>query len=203
MDRTQFILRAGVWLAFLVAALGLPLIYLSDAPTPIGTGLLGVFGWGALVGVSLSVAVYVLYRPLSDHRNLAGKLKALAGVISMGIFGGAAGAALLDQSRTIDTRAVELPIVKIEELPARRRAAALQIATLAPLDPTYEAHLPASDVGGKWVRQGNCLVGVLERGWLGGAWVRRYTAQPCSKGRGVSASSHVLIVNAVFASWRW
>lgn len=33
--------------------------------------------------------------------------------------------------------------------------------------------------------------------------MRRYTAQPCSKGRGLSSSSHVLIVNADFTSWRW
>lgn len=202
MGRKQFIVRAGSWLAFLVTTLTLPFIYLSDAPTPVGTGLLRVFGGGALTGIALGAVVFVFYRPVSGQRTRGGKLKALFGVISMGVFGGAAGAALLDQSRIVEAHAVELPIVKIEQLPARRRATAIQIATLAPLNPTYEDHLSAREVAGKWVREGACLVGMVERGWLGGVWVRRYTARPCSQRRGAS-SSGVITAEADFRSWRW
>lgn len=201
MSRTHFLLRTGIWLVFLITALVLPLAYLYRAPTPVGTGLLRVFGWGALVGVGLGAVVYVLYRPLTEHRTQGGKLKALFGSVAMGVFGGAGGAALLDQSRIVDVRAVELPIVKIEQLPDRRRDA-FQVATLAPMNPTHEDRLSATEVNGKWVREGYCLVGVVEQGWLGGAWVRRYTARPCSNRRGAS-SSHVITADADFGLWQW
>lgn len=202
VSRKQFIVRTGFWLAFLVTTLTSSFIYLSEPPTPVGTGLLRVFGWGALAGIVLGALVYVLHRPLHGQRTPGGKLKALFGVAAMGVFGGAAGAALLDQSRIVDAQAVELPIVRIERLPARRRATALQIATLAPLDPTYEDHLAASKVSGKWVKEGACLVGVVEHGWLGATWVRRYTARPCARIRGASSSS-IITGEADFRSWRW
>ncbi len=185
----------------LMASLILPLVYLPQAPSPVGTGLLRVFGWGALVGVGLGALVCTAHRPLADAGTRGGKLAALIGVVSMGVCGGAAGGALLDQSRVIATTKFELPIVKVERLSGRRRYS-LQIATLSPLDPTGPDHVAATAIDGDRVREGECLIGIVERGLLGGAWVKRYRAGTCSIARG-SAGSHVIVTGDDFSSWRW
>lgn len=97
---------------------------------------------------------------------------------------------------------VELPIVKLEKLPARRRTSGIQIATLSPLDPSGPDHIAAENIKGRYVREGDCLAGVVERGWLGGLWVRHFEARPCSKERG-TPGSHVIVPASGFSSWRW
>jgi hypothetical protein len=59
--------KAGSWLTFLITALGLSLVYFYDPPTPVGSGGLCLFKWGALVGIGLGSAVDSLYRPLSER----------------------------------------------------------------------------------------------------------------------------------------
>ena len=62
---------------------------------------------------------------------------------------------------------MELPIVKMEQLPARRRSSGIQITTLSPLDPTGPDHVAEESVDGRQVQEGYCLTGTIERGWLG------------------------------------
>ena len=59
--------KAGSWLTFLITALGLSLVYFYDPPTPVGSSVLRLFKWGALVGIGLGSAVDSLYRPLSER----------------------------------------------------------------------------------------------------------------------------------------
>jgi hypothetical protein len=102
VSNNQFLFRAGSWLAFLTAALGLSLVYFYDPPTPVGSSVLRLFKWGALVGIGLGSSVYALYRRVSERDTQAAKLTSLLGILSVSVFGGAAGAALLDRSRIVD-----------------------------------------------------------------------------------------------------
>lgn len=196
------IARIGLWLAFLVVGLSLPLTYLLQAPVPIGSGLLQVFGWGGLIGAAVGALIRTLCSPLFQARTWWSRGKVTAGCILLGALGGAGSGAWLDQLRVVHRQEVELPIVKLEKLPARRRTSGIQIATLSPLDPTGPDHIAAANIKGRYVREGYCLTGVVERGWLGGLWVRHFEARPCSKVRG-SPGSHVIVAASDFSSWRW
>lgn len=200
--RTRLIFRTGLWLSFLLVGLSLPLTYLLQAPAPIGAGLLRVFGWGGLIGAGVGVLVLVSCLPIYDPRSRWSKIKAGIGYVALGAFGGAGGAAWIDQLRVVNRQHVELPIVKIEQLPARRRSSGIQVSTLSPLNPTGQDHVAAEYIDDRQVREGDCLSGVVERGWLGGVWVRRYKTRPCSKERGLPGS-HVIISVNDFSSWRW
>jgi len=201
-ERSASLYRSGLWLVFMFVALLLPITYLLQVPAPVGTGLLRIFGWGGLIGAGVGAIVRVLCSSMFDARSWWSRIRLIIGLVTLGAFGGAAGAAWIDQSRVVDRQAVELPIVKIEQLPARRRGSGIQIATLLPLDPTDEDHVRAADIDGRQLQEGNCLTGMVQRGWLGGVWVRRYKASLCSKARG-RPGSHVIVTTKGFASWRW
>ena len=201
-DRSALILRTGGWLAFLVVSLGAASTYLLQAPIPVGSGMAHIFGFGALAGLVLGAAIPVFCAPLFSERTAFGRLKVALGCIVMGVFGGAGAAAWTNQLRVTETQRVELPIVELQQLPSRQRASSIQIATLLPLNPTGQDHISPRYLDGSHVREGDCLVGTVEHGWLGGAWVRRYSAKPCSKGRGTPGPS-VIVSNGDFSSWRW
>lgn len=201
-ERSGSTARIGLWLAFLVLGLSLPLTYLLQAPAPIGSGLLRVFGWGGLIGATVGALIRILCSPLFQARTWWSRGKVTAGCIFLGALGGAGSGAWLDQLRVVHRQEVELPIVKVEKLPARRRTSGIQIATLSPLDPTGPDHIAAENIKGRYVGEGDCLTGVVERGWLGGMWVRQFKARPCSKERG-TPGSHVIVSASRFSSWRW
>lgn len=201
-ERSASVYHLGLWLVFLLIGLSLPVTYLLQAPAPVGTGLLQVFGWGGLIGAGVGAIVRVLCTSLLDTRSWWSRIRVSAGCIVLGVFGGAGGAAWIDQLRVVERQTVELPIVKIEQLPARRRSSGIQISTLSPLDPTGQDHVAAENVDGRQVQEGYCLTGNVERGWLGGSWVRRYRANLCSKQRGLPGS-HVIVSTNGFLSWRW
>ena len=201
-ERPASVYLLGLWLVFLLVGLSLPVTYLLQAPAPVGTGLLRVFGWGGLIGAGVGAIVRLSCSSIFDARTWWSRIRVSAGCIALGAFGGAGGGAWLDQLRVVERQAVELPIVKVEQLPARRRSSGIQIATLSPLDPTGQDHVAAENIVGRQVREGDCLTGTLERGWLGGVWVKRYEARPCSKERG-DPGSHVIVFNSRFSSWHW
>ncbi len=201
-NRSALILLTGGWLAFLVVSLGAATTYLLQAPIPIGPGMTKVFGFGALAGLTLGAATPFLCAPLFSERTKLGRLKVAFGCIVTGAFGGAGVAAWTNQLRVVKTHAVELPIVEIQQLPSRRRASSIQIATLLPLDPTGQDHVSAEYIDGPQIRAGDCLKGIIEHGWLGGAWVRRYSAKPCSMSRG-NPGPNVIVPDGNFSSWRW
>lgn len=187
---------------FLVFGLSLPLTYLLQAPAPIGGGLLRVFGWGGLIGAVVGALIRVFCSSLFQARTWWSRGKVTAGCIFLGTLRGAGSDAWLDQWRVVHRQEVELPIVKLEKLPARRRTSGIQVATLSPLDPSGPDHIAAENIKGRYVREGDCLAGVVERGWLGGLWVRHFEARPCSKERG-TPGSHVIVPARGFSSWRW
>ena len=201
MSRKQHLIRTAPWLAFLATALILPLVYLPNAPLPVGKGLLAVMGSGALVGAALGAAAYLPSRRLLEPGERRWRLMPVFVALTGGALGGAAGAALLDGARVVQRRAVELPIVRIESLPSRRHYP-IQIATLSPLDPTGQDHVPVNAADGGQLREGDCLKGVVERGWLGGLWAGRYRAGPCSPSRG-APGPRVIVPDGGFADWRW
>ena len=201
-ERSASVYRLGLWLVFLLVGLSLPLTYLLQAPAPVGTGLLRVFGWGGLIGAGVGTIVRLSCSPVFDACTWWSRIRVTIGCVGLGAFGGAGGAAWIDQLRVVARQAVELPIVEVEQLPARRRSSGIQIATLSPLDPTGQDHVAAENIDGRRVQEGYCLTGTVERGWLGGVWIRRYKASLCSKQRGVPGS-HVIVSTSDFSSWRW
>ena len=190
--------RPGLWLVFLLVGLSLPVTYLLQAPAPVGTGLLRVFGWGGLIGAGAGAIVRLSCSSIFDASTWWSRIRVSAGCIALGAFGGAGGGAWLDQLRVVERQAVELPIVEVEQLPS----SAIKIATLSPFDPTGQDHVAAEDIDGRQIQEGYCLTGTVERGWLGGVWIRRYKASLCSKQRGVPGS-HVIVSTSDFSSWRW
>lgn len=202
MSKAQFLSRTGIWLVFLIAGLGLPFLYFRNSPIPFGMAQLRVAGWGAVIGIGSSLAMLMLYWPILGQRNLGGRIAVILSTLSLGIFGGASGAALLNEGHVVHSFVVELPIVKIKQLSSRRGGDAIQIATLAPVVPTYQVDIPASSIRGKKAREGDCLTGIIEQGRLGGLWAQSFTAHPCSPERGLPAS-HVMTIDEGFALWRW
>ncbi|MCE7797778.1 hypothetical protein LWE61_14600 [Sphingobium sufflavum] len=202
MSKAQFLSRTGIWLVFLIAGLSLPFLYLRNPPIPFGMAQLRVAGWGAVIGIGSSLAVMLLYWPILGQRKSGERIAGILSALSLGIFGGASGAALLNEGHVVNAFAVELPIVKIKQLRSSRRGDAVQIATLAPVLPTYQVNIPASLIRGKEVREGDCLTGIVQQGRLGGLWAQSFTAHPCSQKRGLPAS-HVMTIDQGFALWRW
>lgn len=202
MTNRQALVRFGIWLAFLIAAVCLPLLYFFNAPAPIGSGLMPVLGWGAVIGIGTSVAIFLSHRPIFQKETRGGKIKIFLICVWGGTFGGASGAALLDQNHVVNSYAVELPIVKIRQRGSSRRREDVHIETIEPLVPTLPVNIMASSIRSPIIREGDCLIGRVEQGFLGGMWVRAFDAQPCSNMRGRSVT-HVLTTDGQFSSWRW
>jgi hypothetical protein len=190
------------WIAYLVAGLSIPLGFLASMPTQVGTSYLQILGWGAVLGTGLGAAAYLVFRPVFGPRRWIRKFKPIVGCISLGALRGLGGAGLMDRSQATDAYAVELPIVRVEERPARRSRARTHVVTIEPSNPTYQKRVFASDVRGDVVRQGDCLLANVKRGRLGGFWVPFFKAEPCSQRRGTPAS-HVMITGSGFDTWRW
>lgn len=187
-----------------MACIGLPILYFFDPPLPFGSGQTRLMGWGGLIGTGCGIAIFLIRRPSFRKRSAWKRGAVLAACAGMGLFAGASAAAWLDQQRVVKSYSVELPIVKVLQAGPQPRRDRIRIATIAPLSPTHEDHVPATFVrgAGRLVQAGDCLVGRMEHGWLGGAWVRSFAARPCSGQRG-PAGTHVMTMDTGFASWRW
>ena len=189
-----------LWLGYLVVGLALPLTYFLQAPSPAGPGLLHLFGWGALAGLAVGGFVCRLVWPLHEPTGLLAKLKLVLGISSLGLLGGATGAAWLDQSHVVEEQLVQLPVVALVQMPARRHSSGIEVETLDPADPTRAETIAVEKIDGD-PQEGSCLGGVVRRGWLGGRWFRRFAAIPCSPARG--QGSAVLVFGPDLANWRW
>ncbi len=116
-ERPASVYLLGLWPVFLLVGLSLPVTYLLQAPAPVGTGLLRVFGWGGLIGAGVGAIVRLSCSSIFDARTWWSRIRVSAGCIALGAFGGAGGGAWLDQLHVVERQAVELPIVKVEQLP--------------------------------------------------------------------------------------
>lgn len=205
MSDRQFIVRAGICFSFIMAALSAPIIFLLGAPIPVGLGTSKVMGAGAVAGVAISAVVYRLYRPVAATWRVK-RLKFFLGMITLGMLGGAGGAALLDEQKVVEQSTVELPIVQIEHIPASfRRRARTQFVTLGPTNPTYSTRITipmVSQAAAEVLRPGMCIEARMEKGHLGGTWISRLASVTCSPDRGES-SRHVIVLNDDFRGWRW
>jgi hypothetical protein len=202
MGRLEFVLRAGLWLTFLVAALTLPLVYLLRAPIPVG--IPKVAAAGAAVGIAIGLVVQFFYWPVVKAGGAIRRAKYLAGISTLGAFGGAGGAALIDEQKVVETGLVELPLVRVEQVGRRLRRNRTQIVTLEPVNPTHETRITVpglSQVAAKSLWPGMCLEARLERGRFGGTWIAELAATSCSHDRG-KPSTHVIVLDQ-FAGWRW
>lgn len=202
LTNAQFVRRAGVWAAFLIGSLFLALIYLWDPPVPIGFGLARLFGWGGAMGVGIGFATLVYSRQLLLEGTRRGKVLTIIGAAVAGFFGGAGGAALLDASQVVNRYVAEVPVVDIRGDLGRQSARSISIVILEPTNPTWVGFVDVESIRGPIVNEGDCLVAIVEKGWLGGAWTDYFEPQPCSPERGSSAS-HVIVMNDDFATWRW
>lgn len=198
----RFPVSDGLWLAALVAGIGLPILYFLDPPLPFGAGWTRLVGWGGLIGIGCGLAIFRMRRTSFTDRSAWRKGVALAACAATGLFAGASGAAWLDQRHVVRAYPVELPIVTIVQPGPRPDRNRTRIATLAPYSPTHEDHVLTTFVRSRAIQPGDCLVGRMEHGWLGSAWVRAFTTRPCAEKRG-PAGTHVLTMDADFASWRW
>jgi hypothetical protein len=149
------------------------------------------------------LAVLFLYMSAAPPRGRFGVWKKILAVVCMGAFGGVGAAGLLDTQGATAAGVVELPLVRVEQIPGRggRRA---HIVTVEPENPTRENMIPLHRLSGaqaEALRPGMCLLAQLERGRFGSLWISQLELGGCSPIRGWP-SSHVIVPNDV-SSWRW
>ena len=120
----------------------------------------------------------------------------------MGLFGGAAGAELLNGAHAVEQVAVELPILD-KRIRTERRGTHPEVRTIAPtlvLRPDWQSVDRATVYR---AQPGQCLRVRRLTGWLGGEWLDdRKMLAACAPRRG-PAGPAILAMEGAPQGWRW